>query len=145
MGGRPPLPMSGGYSTAQPIEMIAGAATQILGRPPRDVSEAMGAVWRVMPTDGVAAAMEVVSRQTGVPPPWVRQTPQPPPAAPFGLPMPPSGMVGPNPDMGGEAPSGWPHALGPEPNKIGNFPIGGNFGLDDAMGGRLLQMRKPGG
>jgi hypothetical protein len=46
--------------------------------------------------------------------------------------------------MGGEAPSsGWPHALGPEPNKIGNFPIGGNSGLDDAARARLLEMRRP--
>jgi hypothetical protein len=89
----------------------------------------MDTVWKVMPTDEIAAALDMVSKQTGTPPPWAKgpQAGGAPPAAagaPAGMPQAPDPSQGMGGGLSGapfgmpllQAPQGLRRTMGPLPN-----------------------------
>jgi hypothetical protein len=61
-------------SAADPLSSLQQLA-QKSGYTGNNIQEAMGVVWRSSPTDDVAAMIEAIASQTGLPPPWMMNEP----------------------------------------------------------------------
>jgi hypothetical protein len=105
MGGPMMGPPGGGGN--EQVAMIMQMATQILGRPPRDLQEAAQAVFSQAPTDAMGSQLEGAGAQ----PPFLPQGGPPggmpqPGGMPGGMPMPMAPQM-PQPQGGG--PQGMPY------------------------------------